>query len=87
MLAKKLEKALSILSSIDPMTTREEEFLVKYKEYIIAAKKKADNRTLSPSNGALMGLLRWLSDYSYFDQNEALWSSLEDIENYYSKNF
>ena len=82
-----MDKLLSILSFIKVTAIADKEFLVKYKEYIKITRGKAHNRTLVSSNSALMGLLGWLSDYSYFDENEELWSIVEDIENYYSKKF
>lgn len=87
LLAERLEKALLTLGFIKPANKREEEFLMKYRNYVAVAKEKTLNKSIPPSNGAMMGLLRWLSDYSGLEKNNDLWNIIDEIEDYYIKNF
>ena len=86
-IAEKLRTVLSILSAIEKKSSETEDFLKQYIDYIKLLKKKAEDKTLEPSNGGLIGLMRWLSDYYELEQHEDLWNMITDIENYYSKQF
>lgn len=86
-LAEKLSRAIDIINSIKPKSNETEEFLIKYKEYIRKIKEGTDNKNLKPSNGALMGLLRWLSDFSELEDCGELWNIINEIEDYYCEKF
>ncbi len=82
-----LEKAVMIIEMISPKNSSQEEFLMKYKDYIKALLQKCNERILETSKGGALGLLRWLSDYYNLENYDALWDVIESAEDYYSHNF
>jgi len=86
-LSEKLSRAIKVINNIKPKSNQTEEFLSKFKEYIRGIKENTENKSLMPSNGALMGLLRWLSDFSELEECDDLWNIINEIEDYYCKNF
>jgi len=79
-------KLIEISKYIDTMQLENEatmHYLKQYKEYveklIIAVKK----RTIRDSNGAVMGLIRGISDYDEICADEVFWKLVTDADNYY----
>jgi hypothetical protein len=86
-LASKMEKALKIIDCIEPTSTATKLFLEEFRSYISEAKCLAINRTLPEAKGGLMGLLRWLSDFTNLENRDELLAAITDIEMFYKDNF
>lgn len=86
-LALKLEKALNVLDALKSSNHATNEFLNSYREYTKAIRIKAINKELPATDGALMGLLRWLSDYDELADNDELWREISEIEKFHLENF
>ena len=86
-LAAKMDKAINIISKIKSISPATSNFLVEFGDYITKTKKLLINREIAEAKGGLLGLLRWLSDYSELENNEELWTVITDIEEYYKNNF
>lgn len=86
-LSEMLNRAIKVINNIKPKTNQTEEFLIKFKDYISKINENTEKKSLRPSNGALMGLLRWLSDFSELEECDDLWDVINEIEDYYCGNF
>lgn len=67
------------LESMDTM-----EYLKQYKEYVNELLSAIKNRTIRDSNGAVLGLIRGISDYDELCNDNILWNLVTDADNYYS---
>ena len=61
------------------------EYLKQYKEYINKLIIAIQNRTIRNSNGALMGLIRGISDYDELCADDVFLKLVKDADNYYRK--
>jgi len=86
-LALKLEKALQVLDALESSDHATIQFLNSYREYIEGIRRKAINKDIPTTGGALIGLLRWLSDYDELADNDELWRQISEIEKFHLENF
>ena len=61
------------------------EYLKQYKEYIKELISAIQNRTIRNSNGALMRLIRGISDYDELCADDVFLKLVKDADNYYCK--
>ena len=61
------------------------EYLKQYKEYINKLIIAIQNRTIRNSNGALMGLIRGISDYDELCADDVFLKLVKDADSYYCK--
>jgi len=59
------------------------EHLKQYKEYVNELIIAIQNRTIRNSNGAVMGLIRGVSDYDELCADDTFWQLVTDADNYY----
>jgi predicted RNase H-like nuclease len=59
------------------------EYLKQYKEYVNELIIAIQNRTIRNSNGAVMGLIRGVSDYDELCADDTFWQLVTDADNYY----
>ncbi len=59
------------------------EYLKQYKEYVNKLIIAIQNRTIRNSNGAVLGLIRGISDYDELCADDAFWQLATDADNYY----
>lgn len=80
-------KLIAINAYIDTMHLESDatmEYLKQYKEYIKELISAIQNRTIRNSNGAMMGLVRGISDYDELCSDDTFWQLVIDADNYYS---
>ena len=82
-----LERKLTAISTyIDSMhmeSNAAKEYLKQYKEYINKLIIAIQNKTIRNSNGALLGLIRGISDYDELCADDTFWQLVTDADNYY----
>lgn len=82
-----LERKLTAISTyIDSMhmeSNAAKEYLRQYKEYINKLIIAIQNKTIRNSNGALLGLIRGISDYDELCADDIFWQLVTDADNYY----
>ncbi len=79
-------KLIEISKYIDTMQIENEttiHYLKQYKEYVEKLIIAVKERTLRDSNGAVMGLIRGISDYDEICADEVFWKLVTDADNYY----
>ena len=83
-LESKLEK---ICTHIDKMNLDDEaskRYLSQYKEYVNKLIYAVQKKTIRNSDGAVLGLIRGISDYDELCADNILWNLVTDADNYYS---
>lgn len=81
------EKLIKIIECIDMLKVDNEsnkKYLVQYREYVSKLITITHNKKIRASNGALLGLIRGISDYDELCACEKLWKCVTDADNYYS---
>lgn len=82
-----LERKLTAISTyIDSMHLESNttmEYLKQYKEYVNKLIIAIQNRTIRNSNGAVLGLIRGISDYDELCTDDTFWHLVTDADNYY----
>lgn len=81
-------KLTKINMHIDEMNLKDEaslKYLSQYKEYVEKLISAVKNKTIRKSDGAVLGLIRGISDYDEICADEILWNLVTDADNYYSK--
>lgn len=82
-----LENKLSEISKyIDTMQLENEavmNYLKQYKEYVEKLIIAVQQRTIRNSNGAVLGLIRGISDYDEICADDEFWHLVTDADNYY----
>lgn len=79
-------KLLKISKYINVMQLRNEtsiNYLKQYKEYVNKLIVAVQKRTIRNSNGALLGLIRGISDYDEICADDVFWNLVTDADNYY----
>ena len=80
------EKLTSINAYIDTMYIENKatiKYLKQYKKYVNKLIIAVQNRTIRNSNGAVMGLIRGVSDYDELCADDVFWQLVTDADNYY----
>lgn len=82
-----LEGKLTAISTyIDSMNLESniaKEYLKQYKKYVNKLIITTQNRTIRNSNGAMLGLIRGISDYDELCDDDIFWQLVTDADNYY----
>lgn len=84
MLENKLAK---INMYIDEMNLKDEasiKYLRQYKDYVDKLIVSVQNKTIRNSDGAVLGLVRGISDYDEICADNILWNLVTEADNYYS---
>lgn len=79
-------KLIEISEYIDTMQLENEvaiNYLKQYKEYVDKLIIAVQKRTIRNSNGAVLGLIRGISDYDEICEDDVLWHLVTDADNYY----
>lgn len=79
-------KLIKISKYIDTMQLENEasmSYLKQYKEYVDKLIIAVQKRTIRNSNGAVLGLIRGISDYDEICADEVLWNVVTSADNYY----
>lgn len=79
-------KLLKISKYINVMQLRNEtsiNYLKQYKEYVNKLIVAVQKRTIRNSDGALLGLIRGISDYDEICADDVFWNLVTDADNYY----
>ena len=58
-------------------------YLKQYKEYVDRLIIAVQKRTIRNSNGAVLGLIKGISDYDEICADDVLWNLVTDADNYY----
>lgn len=58
-------------------------YLEKYKEYVNMLIVAVQNKTIRNSNGAVLRLIRGISDYDELCCDDVFWKLVTDADNYY----
>mgnify|MGYP006903097901 CR=1 FL=1 len=77
------EKLIAINAYIDTMHLENNatmEYLKQYKDYVNKLIIAIQNRTIRNSNGAMMGLIRGISDYDELCADDAFWRQRHQAE-------
>lgn len=82
-LQSKLVKISKYIDTIQLENGTTMNYLKQYKEYVDRLVVVVEERTIRNSNGALMGLIRGISDYDELCADEVLWQLVTDADNYY----
>lgn len=82
-LQSKLVKISKYIDTIQLENGTTMNYLKQYKEYVDRLVVVVEERTIRNSNGALMGLIRGISDYDELCADEVLWQLVADADNYY----
>lgn len=80
----KLEIINSYIDKMDIEDGSTNNYLQNYRNYIEKLIIAIDKKTMRSSNGALLGLIRGISDYDELCSDEQLWNMVMDADNYYS---
>lgn len=83
-----LENKLTKISiHIDKMNLKNEvsiKYLSQYKDYVDKLISAVREKTIRNSDGAVLGLIRGISDYDEICADNILWNLVTDADNYYS---
>ncbi len=80
-------KLKKISSHIDEMNIKDEvtiKYLMHYKDYVNQLIEAVHNKAISNSDGALLGLIRGISEYDVLCSDSKLWDFAVDADNFYS---
>ena len=59
-------------------------YLRQYKDYVDKLIFAVQNKTIRNSDGAVLGLIRGISDYDEICADDILWNLVTEADNYYS---
>lgn len=79
-------KLIKISKHINEMQIENEtamDYLKQYKEYVDRLIIAVQKRTIRNSNGAVLGLIKGISDYDEICADDVLWNLVTDADNYY----
>lgn len=79
-------KLIRISEYIDTMQLKDEVaviYLKQYKQYVDNLADTVKKRTIRISNGAVMGLIRGISDYDEICADKIFWNLVTDADDYY----
>lgn len=79
----KLTAISTYIDSMNLESNTAKEYLKQYKKYVNKLIITTQNRTIRNSNGAVMGLLRGVSDYDELCADDTFWQLVTDADNYY----
>lgn len=86
---KVLETKLKKISNhIDEMRLKDEttiKYLMQYKVYVDQLIDAVQKKTISDSNGAVLGLIKGISDYDELCMDNELWNLVTDTDIFYSE--
>lgn len=82
-LQSKLDEISKHIDTIHSEDTTTMNYLKQYKDYVDRLIVAVKERTIRNSNGALMGLIRGISDYDELCADEILFQLASDADNYY----
>ncbi len=85
LLEKKLIKISECIDDIKLENKISMEYLVQYKEYVERLIHASHEKVIRNSDGALLGLIRGISDYDDICSCDELWNLVADADNFYSK--
>lgn len=80
------DKLIEISKYIDTMQLENEatiNYLKQYKEYVEKLIIAVQQRVIRNSDGAVLGLIRGISDYDEICADDVLWHLVTDADNYY----
>lgn len=84
-----LEKKLKDISDyIEKMIIKDEatrDYMAQYKDYVNKLINAVQKESLRNSDGAVLGLMRGVSEYDEICADNILWNMLADADKYYSK--
>ena len=80
----KLNKVNECIDKIKINSEPSKEYLKQYKGYVEKLLCATRAKTIRNSNGALLGLIKGISDYDELCSCQELWNSVVDADNYYS---
>ena len=83
MLEGKLTAISTYIDSMYLESNTAKEYLKQYKEYVNKLIIAIQNRTIRNSNGAVLGLIRGISDYDELCADDIFWKLVTDADNYY----
>ncbi len=83
-LEEKLNNVKMCVIKVKTDTESVRKYLQKYEEYIDELISATHEKKIRNSNGALLGLIRGISDYDELCSDDELWSCVQEAENYYS---
>lgn len=79
----KLTAISTYIDSMNLESNTAKEYLKQYKKYVNKLIITTQNRTIRNSNGAVMGLIRGVSDYDELCADDTFWQLVTDADNYY----
>ena len=79
----KLTAISTYIDSMNLESSTAKEYLKQYKKYVNKLIITTQNRTIRNSNGAVMGLIRGVSDYDELCADDTFWQLVTDADNYY----
>ena len=80
-------KLYKISSHIDEMNIKDEvtkKYLMHYKDYVNQLIEAVHNKTISNSDGAVLGLIGGISEYDVLCSDIKLWNLAVDADKFYS---
>lgn len=84
---EKLLKLLSIINKTNVELSESRDCLTRYQQYVTQLIALVERKQLKKSNGSLLGLTRWLSDYEELEKNDELWNCAYGVDVYYKNAF
>lgn len=82
-LENKLIKISKYITTMQLANQESMNYLKEYKEYVDKLIITVQNKTIRNSNGAVLGLIRGISDYDEICADDVLWHLVTDADNYY----
>ena len=79
-------KLIKVSKRINEMQLENEaamNYLKQYKEYVDRLIIAVQKRTIRNSNGAVLGLIKGISDYDEICADDVLWNLVADADSYY----
>lgn len=83
-LEEKLNSVKLCVIKFQTDTKSVKEYLHRYEEYLDKLILATHEKKIRKSNGALLGLMRGISDYEELCSDDELWSCVQEVERYYS---
>jgi hypothetical protein len=84
-LENKLAKIIEHVDTMQALSDASMNYLKQFKQYVEKLIIAIQNKTIRSSEGAVMGLVRSISDYDEICSDEVLWNLVTDADNYYCK--
>ncbi|BCN32406.1 hypothetical protein [Anaeromicropila herbilytica] len=84
LLEKKLKNIIECIDNMELESESSMKYLKQYKAYVEKIIYATNAKTIRNSNGALLGLIRGISDYDDISSCEELWKAVTEADNYYS---